>query len=163
MATTTPANNTTTSSAPPALPARPVALTSTANRAVGLGTTTSAFSPYSTSRYGTGSYGMGTGMGSYGSYSSPYSRFGGGYGGGYGMGGMGGYGMGGYGGMGGMGGYGGMGGGDDPNSLTRGMENSTAATFAMIESIVGAFGSFAQMLESTFMATHSSFFGMSLS
>ena len=34
------------------------------------------------------------------------------------------------------------------------------ATFQIIESIVGAFGGFAQMLESTFMATHSSFFGM---
>jgi hypothetical protein len=35
------------------------------------------------------------------------------------------------------------------------------ATFQIIESIVGAFGGFAQMLESTFMATHSSFFGSS--
>ena len=34
------------------------------------------------------------------------------------------------------------------------------ATFQIIESIVGAFGGFAQMLESTFMATHSSFFGI---
>lgn len=102
---------------------------------------------------GTG-YGMGGGYGGYSSYSSPYSRFGGGYGG------YGGYGMGGYGGYG-MGGYGGMGPDpNDPNSLMRGMENSTAATFQMIESIVGAFGSFAQMLESTFMATHSSFFAM---
>jgi len=77
-----------------------------------------------------------------------------------GMGGMGGYGMGGYGG--GM--YGGMGGmqGDpnDPNSLTRGFTQSTQATFQIIESIVGAFGGFAQMLESTYMATHSSFFAM---
>jgi len=70
-------------------------------------------------------------------------------------------------GMGGMGmGYGGYGSGlgadpNDPNSLMRGMESSTAATFHMIESIVGAFGGFAQMLESTFMATHSSFFGKS--
>lgn len=37
------------------------------------------------------------------------------------------------------------------------------ATFQIIESIVGAFGGFAQMLESTFMATHSSFFGTVLS
>jgi len=49
---------------------------------------------------------------------------------------------------------------NDPNSLTKGFENSTAATFQMIESIVGAFGGFAQMLESTYMATHSSFFAM---
>jgi hypothetical protein len=97
-----------------------------------------------------------------GAYSSPYSRFGtmgsmygGGYGGYGGMGGM-------YGGMGGMGGmYGGMPGQDpnDPNSLTNSFSQSTQATFQMIESIVGAFGGFAQMLESTYMATHSSFFG----
>lgn len=73
--------------------------------------------------------------------------------------------MGGYGGMyGGMGGMGGMYGGmpgdpNDPNSLTNSFSQSTQATFQMIESIVGAFGGFAQMLESTYMATHSSFFG----
>jgi peroxin-13 len=83
------------------------------------------------------------------------------YGGGYG-----GYGGGMYGGMGGMGGYGGMYGGmpgqdpNDPNSLTNSFGQSTQATFHMIESIVGAFGGFAQMLESTYMATHSSFFAM---
>jgi peroxin-13 len=70
-----------------------------------------------------------------------------------------------YGGMGGMGGmYGGMGQGPgdphDPNSLTHTFSQSTAATFQIIESIVGAFGGFAQMLESTYMATHSSFFAM---
>jgi hypothetical protein len=77
-------------------------------------------------------------------------------------------GYGGYGGMyGGMGGMGGMYGGgmpgdpNDPNSLTNSFSQSTQATFQMIESIVGAFGGFAQMLESTYMATHSSFFGMS--
>ena len=104
--------------------------------------------------------------------SSPYSRFGGGgmygsgYGGMYGMSGMGGYGMGGYG-MGGMnsGMYGGMAGPygqgnpNDPNSMTQNFAQSTQATFHIIESIVGAFGGFAQMLESTYMATHSSFFG----
>lgn len=82
------------------------------------------------------------------------------YGGVGGMGGMGSYG--GYG-MGGMGAYGGFPGNvdpNDPNSFARGMENSTAATFQLIESIVSAFGGFAQMLESTFMATHSSFFAM---
>ena len=87
---------------------------------------------------------------------SPYNRFGG-YGSGM-YGGIGGMGMGGMG-MG-YGGYGGLAADpNDPNSLMRGMESSTAATFHMIESIVGAFGGFAQMLESTFMATHSSFFG----
>jgi peroxin-13 len=97
-------------------------------------------------------------------YSSPYSRMGyGGMGGMYGgMGGMGG--MGGYGSMYGGGMYGGMGGmpnPNDPNSLTHGFTQSTQATFQIIESIVGAFGGFAQMLESTYMATHSSFFGES--
>jgi peroxin-13 len=78
-----------------------------------------------------------------------------------GMGGMGGM----YGGMGGMGSmYGGMGPGmgEDPNSLTNSFSQSTQATFQIIESIVGAFGGFAQMLESTYMATHSSFFGKSI-
>ena len=59
--------------------------------------------------------------------------------------------------------YGGMPGGgmmgNDPNSLTHRFNNSTAATFQMLEGIVTAFGGFAQMLESTYMATHSSFFG----
>ncbi|KAL8297140.1 hypothetical protein RB600_002223 [Gaeumannomyces tritici] len=99
-----------------------------------------------------------------------YSRLGGygGYGGGYGggmYGGLGGYGGGMYGGGmygGGMGG--GMGGaqGDpnDPNSLTNRFGMSTQQTFQMLEGIVGAFGGFAQMLESTYMATHSSFFAM---
>jgi peroxin-13 len=78
-----------------------------------------------------------------------------------GMGGMGGYGMGGMGGYG-MGGMGGMGmDPNDPQSLTHSFSQSTQATFQIIESIVGAFGGFAQMLESTYMATHSSFFGMS--
>jgi peroxin-13 len=76
-----------------------------------------------------------------------------------GMGGMGSM----YGGYGGMGGMGGMPGDpNDPNSLTNSFSQSTQATFQIIESIVGAFGGFAQMLESTYMATHSSFFGMSI-
>lgn len=49
---------------------------------------------------------------------------------------------------------------NNPNSLTQGFTQSTQATFQIIESIVGAFGGFAQMLESTYMATHSSFFAM---
>lgn len=69
------------------------------------------------------------------------------------------YGMGGMGGMGGMYGRPGMM-GEDPNSLTNSFNQSTQATFQIIESIVGAFGGFAQMLESTYMATHSSFFAM---
>lgn len=154
---------------PPSLPDRPNTLNSVVNQ------TASNYSPYGQSRLGTG---MGTGIGgaspysTYGgvgggyggmnSYSSPYSRFGGMgssmYGGGYGgmnsMYGGGMYGGGGYG-MNGMPGQPGQ----DP-SLTQSFNQSTAATFQIIESIVGAFGGFAQMLESTYMATHSSFFGM---
>ena len=109
-------------------------------------------------RYGSSPYGYGT----MNTYSSPYSRLGAGYGsmygGGYGgmYGGMGAMGMG----MGSM--YGGMGIPGDPNnpsSLTQSFSQSTQATFQLIESIVGAFGGFAQMLESTYMATNSSFFG----
>ncbi|OJD29859.1 peroxisomal membrane protein [Diplodia corticola] len=153
------------SSEPPALPSRPSSLNSTVNqnassystmnRPYGMGSSygSSYSSPYSSMG------GMG-GMGGYGSYgSSMYGRsmYGGGgmYGGGYG-----GYGMGGgmYGGMGGMGGM--PGDPNNPQGLTQSFSNSTAATFQMIESIVGAFGGFAQMLESTYMATHSSFFAM---
>ncbi len=52
----------------------------------------------------------------------------------------------------------------DPNnpnnqSLTQTWNQSTAATFQIMESIVGAFGGFAQMLERAYMTTHSSFFG----
>lgn len=45
-------------------------------------------------------------------------------------------------------------------NMRQGLEQSTQATFQLIESIVGAVGGFAQMLESTYMATHSSFFAM---
>lgn len=58
---------------------------------------------------------------------------------------------------------GGMGGmpGDpnNPESLTNRVNQSTQATFQVLEGIVGAFGGFAQMLESTYMTTHSSFYG----
>lgn len=84
--------------------------------------------------------------------------YGGGYGGMYGSG-YGGMGMGGMGmGMGGPG----MADPNNPESLTNRFNMSTQATFQMLEGIVGAFGGFAQMLESTYMATHSSFFGMYL-
>ncbi|PGH12741.1 hypothetical protein AJ79_04102 [Helicocarpus griseus UAMH5409] len=152
---TTTANNT---SSAPDLPSRPSTLNSVVNQ------TASNYSPYGASRLGQSPYGGGYGgYSGYNSYSSPYSRLGGmgsmysGYGSGYG--GM----YGGMGGMGGMGGYGGMYGGmpnGDPNSLTNSFNQSTQATFQIIESIVGAFGGFAQMLESTYMATHSSFFAM---
>jgi len=94
---------------------------------------------------GLGSYG-GMGYGGYG---------GGGYGGYGGMNGM--YG----GGMPGMGMYGGMPGMDPNNpSLTQTLESTTQHTFALLHSIVQTFSGVAQMIESTFMATHSSFFAM---
>ncbi|KAL5037930.1 hypothetical protein BDV3_001870 [Batrachochytrium dendrobatidis] len=44
--------------------------------------------------------------------------------------------------------------------LTARLEQSTQATFQMLDQIVQAFGGFSQMLESTFFATHSSFMAM---
>ncbi|KAK0447472.1 Peroxin 13, N-terminal region-domain-containing protein [Desarmillaria tabescens] len=67
------------------------------------------------------------------------------------------------------GGFGGMGYGmpygggfGDPNmpSLTQQLESTTQHTFGLLHSIVQTFTGVAQMLESTFMATHSSFFAM---
>jgi peroxin-13 len=130
-----------------------------------------AASPYS--RVGTAYSGYG-GMGSYGSTYGGYGGMGMGSYGGVGtyggMGSYGGMGYGGYGGMGGMG-MGGMGMGGmlgpngmpmDPNnpSLTQALESTTQNTFALLHSIVQTFSGVAQMLESTFMATHSSFFAM---
>jgi peroxin-13 len=92
-------------------------------------------------------------MGGYGGgmYGSTY----GGYGGYGGMGSM----YGGYGGMNG-GGYGyGMPGQPGDQSLTQSWNQSTTATFQLMENIVRAFGGFAQMLESAYMTTQSSFFG----
>jgi peroxin-13 len=43
--------------------------------------------------------------------------------------------------------------------LTQTWNQSTAATFQLMENIVRAFGGFAQMLESAYMTTQSSFFG----
>ncbi|WPH02478.1 hypothetical protein R9X50_00534200 [Acrodontium crateriforme] len=143
-----------TTSASPALPSRPNSLNSIASQ-----TASNYSSPYNRASPYSSPYGGMGGMGGFGStYSSPYNRFGGGMGGGMYGGGMYGsspYGMGGYGGM-----YGQPGMYGQDQSLTQTMNNSTQATFQMIESIVGAFGGFAQMLESTYMATHSSFFAM---
>ena len=89
--------------------------------------------------------------------------YGGMYGGmgmGYGMNGMG-YGMNGmYG-----GGYGMPGMPMDPNnpSLSQQLESTTQHTFALLHSIVQTFTGLSQMLESTFMATHSSFLRWSVS
>ncbi|KAK6426337.1 Peroxisomal membrane protein PAS20 [Oleoguttula sp. CCFEE 5521] len=155
----------TSSAAAPTLPARPDSLSTVASR-----TASNYASPYGRpSPYGGAMGGMGSSPYGYGAsspYSSPMSRFGAG-----GMGGMSSMYSSPYGGaMGGMGGFGGMYGqqqgmygagipGQDP-SLTQSFSQSTQTTFQMIESIVGAFGGFAQMLESTYMATHSSFFAM---
>ncbi|KAL2913060.1 Peroxisomal membrane protein PAS20 [Polyrhizophydium stewartii] len=165
----------------PDLPARPAASSLVGNSTFG----SSLSTPYNRfgggygtgygSTYGNGygsSYGStyGTGYGGYGSYGSSYG--GGGYGG-YGSGGYGynrfgssyGYGGGAYGsGYNRFGGPGGMGpGGVGPDGempLTARLEHSTQATFQTLDQIVQAFGGFAQMLESTFFATHSSFMAM---
>ncbi|KAG6879847.1 hypothetical protein C0992_010805 [Termitomyces sp. T32_za158] len=143
----------------PTVPERPAALTQ----------------PATISSYGTSPYSrLGTSYGGLGSYGSTYGGYGGtgSYGGMYS--GMGGYGTG-YGGYGGMGMGGGMYGGYgmggmmgpngmpmDPNnpSLTQTLESTTQNTFALLHSVVQTFTGIAQMLESTFMATHSSFFAM---
>lgn len=121
-------------------------------------------SGYGNTGYGSSMYGSGYGSSMYGSgfgssmYGGGYSGFGSSmYGGGYG--GLGGSMYGGYGGYGGgYGGYGMMNQGMGPGGGILG--EGTQATFHLIESIIGAVGGFAQMLEATYMATHSSFFTM---
>lgn len=173
----------------PTAPERPAALSSdlsnmsnttpygTGSSGYGAGTAGYGSSGYGStggygSGYGSGMSGYGSGYGS--SYGSGYgSGIGGGYGSRYGLGslmyggglgsygnyGSGMYGMGGYGGgMYGMGGYGGGMYGNQPGA--GGIAEGTQATFHLIESIIGAVGGFAQMLEATYMATHSSFFTM---
>ncbi|KAI0764047.1 Peroxin 13, N-terminal region-domain-containing protein [Trametes elegans] len=159
------ATSTSSSSVPPSVPTRPAAFSTATSSALPATSTAlggsysspySSYSPYnrygsSYSPYGTSSpYGMnsmygGMGYGGYGGYGS------------YGMGGM--YG----GGMPGIG-YGmpGPGAPFDPAnpSLTQTLESTTQTTFALLHSIVQTFSGVAQMLESTFMATHSSFFAM---
>ncbi|KAF9455742.1 Peroxin 13, N-terminal region-domain-containing protein [Collybia nuda] len=177
LSTTSPTiqTSTTTSAIPsssqvPTVPERPTAFsapsTTMASPYSGYGGT----SPYS--RVG-GTYGGYGGLGSYGSTYGGYGGMGmGSYGGVGSYGGMGTYGGMGYGGYGGMGmGMGGMGMGGmlgpngmpmDPNnpSLTQALESTTQNTFTLLHSIVQTFSGVAQMLESTFMATHSSFFAM---
>lgn len=99
------------------------------------------FAPYASSLYG--------GMGSLGGYS--------GYG--YGMNGMNGMYPGAYSGMG-MLGQPGMPFDPANPSVTQALESTTATTFALLHSVVQTFAGLAQMLESTFMATHSSFFAL---
>lgn len=132
----------------PALPEKPTGL----NTGAAYGGYSSSMQPYS-QRYG-GSYGISpyssmSGYGSYGGYGGMggMNRFGGGYGG-YG------YGMGGY-------GVGGMGApGEGYPTLASSLQASTAPAFAVVESLVTAFTSLAQLIESTYLATHSSFFAM---
>ncbi|GAA5980664.1 hypothetical protein JCM11641_000168 [Rhodosporidiobolus odoratus] len=170
-----PASTTSSITAAPALPDRPPGMTAMAATPTGaygsvgtLATSPYSASPYSSpySRYGSNPYNStygGYGSSLYGNSGMYGSSMYGGYGGGmYGR--MGGVGGGMYGSpMGGMGGgmYGpGPGGGMAELSLSQRMEHGTAATFGVLQSLVGAVGGFAQMLESTFMATHSSFFAM---
>ena len=71
---------------------------------------------------------------------------------------------------GGGGGYGGMGMYGQPGmgppfgpanpSVTQALQSTTETTFALLHSVVQTFAGLAQMLESTFMATHSSFFAL---
>ncbi|EGG00375.1 uncharacterized protein MELLADRAFT_118067 [Melampsora larici-populina 98AG31] len=167
---------TTTTTTTPELPPRPTNMINSTGSLIpndGLSGLNSAYganyagaSPYG-SRFG--GYGLNSGYGGYGGYSR--------------MGGLGSYGSysgyGGIGGMGGMagGGYGGyMGGMGDPTSmyqsnpmdpnngfqtnpsLTQTLTNSTQSTFQLLQSLVMTFSGFSQLLESTFMMTHSSFF-----
>ncbi|OBA21169.1 hypothetical protein METBIDRAFT_177659 [Metschnikowia bicuspidata var. bicuspidata NRRL YB-4993] len=101
------------------------------------------------SGYGSSMYGSGYGSGMYGGYGGYGSSMHGGYGSGM-------YGSSFGGGMYGQNGMNGMNGMNGPGGLAEG----TQATFQLIESIIGAVGGFAQMLEATYMATHSSFFTM---
>lgn len=85
---------------------------------------------------------MGSGMGSYGGYGAgglgSYNRFGGG-------------------------GMYGAGGGMDPYNnptFSSQIQSQTMPAFAVLESLVTAFSSLAQLFESTYAATHSSFFAM---
>ncbi|KAK6460867.1 Peroxin 13, N-terminal region-domain-containing protein [Scheffersomyces coipomensis] len=151
-----------------ALPDRPTSLTSDFNNMAnsspygtanttgygGYGSRYGAGGGYGSSMYGNSSmYGSGMYGSSYGGMGSGYGSSMYGMGGGYGSGmyGMGSYGAGGMYGQPGM-----MGPGGGPGMLGEG----TQATFQLIESIIGAVGGFAQMLEATYMATHSSFFTM---
>ncbi|KAF7348461.1 SH3 domain-containing protein [Mycena venus] len=155
----------------PAIPERPASFNAPSN------SLSTAVSPYGASAYGAspysrfaGSYGGYGGLGGLGSYGGTYGGYGGAMGyGGYGMSpyssmgmGMSPYGMG----MNGMGmGMNGVGMQLDANgmpipSLTQTLESTTQHTFQLLHSIVQTFSGVAQMLESTFMATHSSFFAM---
>ena len=61
-----------------------------------------------------------------------------------------------------MGTFGQLGMPSDPTnpSVTQAFESTTATTFTLLQSVVQTFAGLAQMLESTFMATHSSFLAL---
>ncbi|EEQ36978.1 hypothetical protein CLUG_01101 [Clavispora lusitaniae ATCC 42720] len=155
------------SEAPAAVPERPTSLTDpSSSSSYNYGQASSGYGStgygtgYGGSRYGSGlggsMYGSGYGSSMYGGYGSGIGGYGSSMYGGYGSG------MGGYGGYG-SSMYGGYGGGMyGPNGMQGpgGIAEGTQATFQLIESIIGAVGGFAQMLEATYMATHSSFFTM---
>lgn len=108
---------------------------------------------YNDSAYRSTNFGMGAynGMNSYGGMGA--------------YGGMNSYGMGSYNGMGGMGSmygnynsYGNPAFGNTGVNGFGGVTESTMATFQLLENLIGAINGFAQMLESSYMATHNSFF-----
>lgn len=164
---TTPLTTSTSTSTTPSIPPIPSSITNNTEN-----------SDNSATQYGT--YGNTSGLNGYGStYASSYGSLGnyggiGGYGGlggmnsygGYGglggmgrYGGMGSYGMGSYGGL---GGYGNMGMGmnmarSDING-NNGFADATSRTFQMLENVVYAVSAIAALLESTYYATHNSFF-----
>ncbi|KAJ1921301.1 Peroxisomal membrane protein PAS20 [Tieghemiomyces parasiticus] len=154
-------------SAPPAVPPRLASQFATS------ASTTLPTSAASVSPYGLGStagYSSYNRMQPYGSRFGPTygaTGYGGSYGGGYGGYGTygGGYGST-YGNRFGGGAYGRPYYGDDPSGLggpndpLSGLEAGTRSTFQVLEQIVNAFGGFAQMLDSTFQATHASFMAM---
>ncbi|CAI4046693.1 hypothetical protein N7582_003874 [Saccharomyces uvarum] len=127
-------------SPPEALP-RPMALNSSStfgepNTMPGIYGNSNYSMPYDNNPYGMSSV-YGNSIGRYGYGGSYYgNNYGSLYGGGYGAGS--GYGM----------------------NNGNGLGESTKATFQLIESLIGAVTGFAQMLESTYMATHNSFFTM---
>ncbi|KAK9701949.1 Peroxisomal membrane protein PAS20 [Basidiobolus ranarum] len=168
MSGTAPITNASPTLNPPAVPERSSNAGYMTTGYGGMGVNPSGYSSGYGNNYGTGysSYGSryGGGYGTNGGLISGYGGYGAsGYNGGYG--GYGGYNSG-YGGYGSRygGGYGGMGMGPNGQegglSLLNTVESTVQPTFQAIDSIVNAFGGFAHMLESTFMATHSSFMAM---
>ncbi|KAH3670542.1 hypothetical protein OGAPHI_001057 [Ogataea philodendri] len=138
-----------TSTTAPELPEKPSSLTANPMTSLNGSNMLSRTSPYyggygnygSNSMYGGGMYNS---YGSYGSsmYGSLYGN--GMYGNRYGR----------------MGDMGGMNNGMMGQGIVGSFTQGTEATFQLIESMIGAVGGFTQMLESTYYATHNSFFTM---